>query len=170
MVELFLIFLAFLSTGRFKLIVGWSFEESFIVDEFWYVWLINNTVLSQIPVLVDYLDCDITLPLRAITCAGHLFLLCVHQDNLLISSSFSSVITPDMDKSLESREISRNTDLARSLSLEKIEFSFSFSSRFSRFWRKILFLFSIYENLKHKSRSLLDLDLEFSSGSVCVWN
>ena len=42
----------------------------------------------------------------------------------------------DMDKSLESREISRNTDLARSLSLEKIEFSFSFSSPFSRFWRK----------------------------------
>ena len=39
----------------------------------------------------------------------------------------------DINKSLESREISRNTDLARSLSLEKIEFSFSFSSRFSRF-------------------------------------
>ena len=39
----------------------------------------------------------------------------------------------DINKSLESREISRNTDLARSLSLEKIEFSFSFSSPFSRF-------------------------------------
>ena len=41
---------------------------------------------------------------------------------------------------------------------------------FQDFEEKILFLFSIYENLKHKSRSLLDLDLEFSSGSVCVWN
>ena len=49
-----------------------------------------------------------------------------------------------INKSLESREISRNTDLSRSLSLEKIEFSF-------------LFLFSIMKIFRENSLSLLDL-------------
>jgi len=51
---------------------------------------------------------------------------------------------------IESREISRKTDVSRSISLEKIEFSFSFYSRFSRFWRK-------------NSLSLLDLCMR-------IWN
>ena len=49
-----------------------------------------------------------------------------------------------ISKSLESREIVRNTDLSRSLSYEKIELSF-------------LFLFSIIKNFRENSISLLDL-------------
>ena len=61
-----------------------------------------------------------------------------------------------ISKSLESREISRNTDLSRSLSLEKIEFSFLFLFSIFKTFRKNIFLFSIYEIFNHKSRSLLD--------------
>ena len=67
----------------------------------------------------------------------------------------------------KSREIL--TSLAPSRS-KKLNFHSLSLLDFQDFEEKILFLFSIYENLKHKSRSLLDLDLEFSSGSVCVWN
>ena len=67
----------------------------------------------------------------------------------------------------KSREIL--TSLAPSRS-KKLNFHSLSLLHFQDFEEKILFLFSIYENLKHKSRSLLDLDLEFSSGSVCVWN
>ena len=67
----------------------------------------------------------------------------------------------------KSREIL--TSLAPSRS-KKLNFHSLSLLDFQDFEEKILFLFSIYENLKHKSRSLLDLDLEFSSGSVCLWN
>ncbi len=67
----------------------------------------------------------------------------------------------------KSREIL--TSLAPSRS-KKLNFHSLSLLHFQDFEEKIFFLFSIYENLKHKSRSLLDLDLEFSSGSVCVWN
>ena len=67
----------------------------------------------------------------------------------------------------KSREIL--TSLAPSCS-RKLNFHSLSLLNFQDFEEKILFLFSIYENLKHKSRSLLDLDLEFSSGSVCLWN
>ena len=86
---------------------------------------------------------------------------------VFIFQPFGRVLISDINKSLESREIL--TSLAPSRS-KKLNFHSLSLLHFQDFEEKILFLFSIYENLKHKSRSLLDLDLEFSSGPVCVWN
>ena len=108
-----------------------------------------------------------------------LFLLALSSDKIVFkiitrASNADERIFEDMEQTWtrvsnleKSREIL--TSLAPSRS-KKLNFHSLSLLDFQDFEEKILFLFSIYENLKHKSRSLLDLDLEFSSGSVCVWN
>ena len=93
------------------------------------------------------------------------------EHNLLFCRQPKVGLTPQTWTRVSNLEKSREilTSLAPSRS-KKLNFHSLSLLHFQDFEEKILFLFSIYENLKHKSRSLLDLDLEFSSGSVCVWN